>query len=133
MSDLRRSLEELLRERREATVDRERTAFDRQAGSLGRSLVLFGAGHLGRKTLSGLRKAGFEPVAFADNDTGLWGKEVSGVPVLSLPDAARRHAEAIVVVTIWLRPPLKTKTKLSVTVEEPPVPSPHTCVWALSM
>jgi FkbM family methyltransferase len=101
VSDLRRSLQELLSERQEAAVDRERTAFDRQAGSLAKGLVLFGAGHLGRKTLSGLRKAGLEPAAFADNDTSLWGKDVSGIPVLSLPDAARRHAEAVVIVTIW--------------------------------
>src|SRR5208282_2507626 len=65
-------------------------------------LVLFGAGGLGRKTLAGLRNAGVEPLAFADNNPALWNKQVDGLPVLPVPEAARRHGrEAAFIVTIW--------------------------------
>ena len=101
MSDLRRALEDLLAEGREAAVARERSAFDEAAGGLEGGLLLFGAGHLGRKTLAGLRQAGVHPEAFADNDPDLWGKEVSGLPVLPLADAAARFPRSVCVVTIW--------------------------------
>src|SRR5258706_10611163 len=52
-------------------------------------LVLFGAGGLGRKTLDGLRKLGRPPVAFADNNPRLHGREVDGLPVMSPESAAR--------------------------------------------
>jgi FkbM family methyltransferase len=99
---LEQILRELLSERREEAVRRERSAFDEQAGASNARLVLFGAGNLGRKTLSGLRAAGIEPIAFTDNDPALWGKEVAGVAVVSPEEASRRHGEsAVFVVTIW--------------------------------
>jgi FkbM family methyltransferase len=83
-------------------MDRERTAFDRACWPHGERLILFGAGGLGRKTLTGLRKVGNEPLAFVDNDRSLWGKDVDGMPVLSPHEAARRYAvNAAFVVTIW--------------------------------
>jgi FkbM family methyltransferase len=81
---------------------RERATFDDAVGTRGRSLVLFGAGGLGRKTLRGLRQAGIEPLAFADNNQNLWGKSVEGLPVLSLADAGRKFGgSAAFVCTIW--------------------------------
>jgi FkbM family methyltransferase len=81
---------------------RERATFDDAVGTRGRSLVLFGAGGLGRKTLRGLRQAGIEPLAFADNNQNLWGKSVEGLPVLSLADAGREFGgTAAFVCTIW--------------------------------
>ena len=81
---------------------RERSAFDDLAGPLGKKLVLFGAGPLGRGILDGLRKAGIEPLAFADNNRNLWGHEVMGLPVLSPTEAATRHGKtACFVVTIY--------------------------------
>jgi FkbM family methyltransferase len=63
---------------------------------------LFGAGSIGRIALSGLRKAGLEPLAFADNNPQLWGKSVEGVPVFSLGDAVRKFdGTAAFVCTIW--------------------------------
>ncbi len=63
---------------------------------------MFGAGHVGRKTLTGLRKAGIEPLAFIDNDARLWNTSVEGVEVLSPEEAARRHGDqATFVITIW--------------------------------
>ena len=81
---------------------RERAAFDDAVAGRGRSLVLFGAGGLGRKTLAGLRKVGIEPLAFADNNPALWGTSVEGLPVLSLPDAGREFGRtAAFVCAIW--------------------------------
>jgi len=95
-------VDELLGESVGHAEDRERTAFDERAGRRAGSLVLFGAGRLGRRTLAHLRAEGVEPVAFADNDARRWGGDVDGVPVLSPDDAARRHGrDAVFVVTIW--------------------------------
>src|SRR5439155_21742216 len=68
----------------------------------GRSLVLFGAGGISRKTLAGLRKLGIEPLLFADNNQALWDKQVDGISVVSPKEACRRHGRtAAFVVTIW--------------------------------
>ena len=85
-----------------ALKERERTAFDEAAGPLASRLVLFGAGHLGRRTLAGLRRLGLEPLAFTDNDSRLWHQQVDGVEVLPPREAAHLHgATAAFVVTIW--------------------------------
>jgi FkbM family methyltransferase len=55
----------------DAVRTRERNAFDELAGPLRDRLVLFGAGPLGKTVLTGLRKAGVEPLAFADNRVGV--------------------------------------------------------------
>ncbi len=95
-------LDELLREGIAASIQRERTSFDKMTGPLSKSLVLFGAGNLGRKTLAGLRQAGIEPLAFADNNPALWNQRVNGLTVLSPQDAVRRYAgQAAFVITIW--------------------------------
>lgn len=98
----RDDLHRLLETRVEDLIEEESAAFERvTAGSSG-SLVLFGAGHLGRKTLEGLRKAGLDPIAFCDNNSSLWKSDVQGVRVLSPQDAARRYGqEAVFVTTIW--------------------------------
>ena len=81
---------------------RERNAFDDLARPLGDRLVLFGAGPLGRGVLAGLRKAGIEPVAFADNNRELWDKKVMGLAVLPPKEAADLHGKtACFVVTIY--------------------------------
>ncbi|MCC7194305.1 MAG: FkbM family methyltransferase [Gemmatimonadaceae bacterium] len=72
------------------------------AASRGRPIVLMGAGGLGRRTLAGLRAAGVEPLAFADNSSELQGSLIEGVRVRSPADAAREYAgRAAFVVTIW--------------------------------
>jgi FkbM family methyltransferase len=95
-------IQDLLREGRDGAIQREKTAFDEAVGPRGRSLVLFGAGGIGRKTLAGLRKVGIEPLAFTDNNTALWGSKINGIPVMSPKDAAAQYAHnAAFVVTIW--------------------------------
>jgi FkbM family methyltransferase len=96
------SLEELLSESVSHADERARTAFDRMAGPLNRSLVLFGAGGIGRKTLLGLRKLGIEPLAFTDNNPALWSTRIADLPVLSPREAAEKYGRtATFVVTIW--------------------------------
>jgi hypothetical protein len=84
------NLETLLSEPIASVVKREQSTFDDLAVPFEKSLVLFGAGGLGKKTLTGLRRIGMEPLAFADNNPVLWGKEIDGVKVLSLKDAAEK-------------------------------------------
>jgi FkbM family methyltransferase len=100
------SLEAQLRELLEGDEGRfqarERALLDRLAAPLAKPPVLFGAGRLGRIALAGLRRAGVNPPALADNNPALWGREVDGLPVLSPQDAADRFgADAPFVVTIY--------------------------------
>jgi FkbM family methyltransferase len=96
------ALETLLAEDEAAAAKRARTEFDRQAGSLRDSLVLFGAGGIGKKMVAGLRKIGIEPLAFADNNSALWDTRISAVPVYSPRVAAEKFGKtAVFVVTIW--------------------------------
>jgi FkbM family methyltransferase len=81
---------------------RERDAFDTLATHGGQSIVLFGAGRLGRQTLRGLREVGRSPVAFSDNAEALWGTQIDGIEVLPPATAANRYGgRAAFVVTIW--------------------------------
>lgn len=65
-------------------------------------IVLFGAGNLGRRTLSVLRAHGHDVAAFIDNDTARWGHEIDGVRLMSPEDASSRFAaDGLAVVTIW--------------------------------
>ena len=95
-------LERLLSEGVERAAERERTSFQQCTEPFQASLVLFGAGGLGRRTLAGLRRLHMEPLAFADNNPRLWGTTVDGVAVLAPAEAARRYAAtAAFVITIW--------------------------------
>ncbi len=81
---------------------REQNTFDDIAGPFGKRLILFGAGPLGRGISSGLRRAGVEPLAFADNNQKLWGTDILGLRVLSPDQAAKAYGEtACFVVTIY--------------------------------
>lgn len=101
-----KQLENILRRIEAETPDavhaRERSAFDKLASPLSERLVLFGAGPLGKSVLAGLRQAGIEPLAFADNNRDLWHRQVMGLNVLSPAEAAERHGNtACFVVTIY--------------------------------
>jgi FkbM family methyltransferase len=99
---LHTDLEKMLAEDLAAVRSREQTAFDQQVGPFATSLVLFGAGGLGRKTLAGLRKLGIEPLAFADNNPLLWHHQVDGLEVLPVPEAVHKLGRrAAFITTIW--------------------------------
>ncbi len=97
-----RELQELMGEPLSSVYSRERSMYDELASPFSETVVLFGAGGLGRKTLAGLRRIGIEPLAFADNNPQLWGKQVEGLQVFSVEDAAQRFGQrAAFIVTIW--------------------------------
>lgn len=99
---LSRELETLLAQSLESICRMETHRFDELAGSLSRSLVLFGAGGLGRKTLHGLRKIGIEPLAFTDNNPNLFGQQVDGLKILSPAFAANKYGEiALFIITVY--------------------------------
>jgi len=102
LSDWEEELNLLLSEDISSVVAREKTDFDRLVSPFEKSLVLVGAGNLGRQVLARLRKDGIEPLAFADNNLALQGKSIDGVQVLSRQQAADKYgSSAAFIVTIW--------------------------------
>jgi len=100
--DSNRELETLLAEGAEGARERE-AAVKAALGDLNAAgIVLFGAGNLGQRTLTGLRKLGIEPLCFVDNNKSLWGKDRNGIPVLSPAEGVALYGNrATCVVTIW--------------------------------
>ena len=99
---LSQRLEDLLNEPQKEALQRERTTFDQLAHAFGERIVLFGAGGFGRRTLAGMRRLGLEPLAFADNNPGLWGTSIQGIRVYSSLDAAKLFGDAATfLVTVW--------------------------------
>jgi len=97
-----RDLEALLSEGAEGARERETAVTERLGDLNAKGIVLFGAGNLGRRTLSVLRKVGIEPLCFVDNNDSLWGKTLEEIPVLSPAEGATRYGNwAMFVVTIW--------------------------------
>jgi FkbM family methyltransferase len=95
-------LRELLDESPDDAHEREQRLVQDLRAQPKTPIVLFGAGNLGRRTLSLLRAYGFDVAAFIDNDRARWGDAVDGVPVLSPDDASSRFAaDGLAVVTIW--------------------------------
>jgi len=84
-----------------------RQRFEAAFQGRGAKVVLFGASWLGRAALHGLRCAGLEPLAFADNDPVLQGQVRDGLPVLAPAQAMARHgASAVFIVTVFTNGPV---------------------------
>lgn len=99
-----RELEELLRESGEAARARVAAV---SASIDDRAISLYGAGTLGREVLAKLRRAGVEPVAFADDTPEKQGQTVEGVRVMRPREVFEQYGdEATFVVTI-LNPALR--------------------------
>ncbi len=95
-------LHELLSETQPSALERERRLLAQMAERPEMPIVLFGAGRLGRRTLSLLRAHGRDVAAFIDNEPSLWGTGVDDVPVLSPADGSSRYADdGLAIVTIW--------------------------------
>jgi len=89
-------------ESREQMIARERNTFDRLTSPFSDSIVLFGAGHLGKYIATGLAKSGVRIRAFADNDPKMWGTHVLDFPVLKPEDAVQKYgANSSFVVTVY--------------------------------
>ena len=99
---LKQELRALLAQNSCAITEALKSQYDRFTGGRGGNIVLCGAGVAGKAALRGLRMAGVEPRAFADNNAARWGQTIEGVPVISPADAAREFGEtAAFVVTIY--------------------------------
>ena len=69
---------------------------------LAKSWYYLAPGRWARAVLTGLRKAGVEPLAFVDNKRDLWHQQVMGLPVLSAAEAVEQYGKtACFVVTIY--------------------------------
>ena len=96
------ALQPLKAESRIEVLERERTLYDRLACPQSSSIVLFGAGALGKATLRGLRVAGIEPVAISDNNPQLWGKKIDDIHVYPPMEAILQWgSNATFVVTVY--------------------------------
>ncbi|MCK9391027.1 MAG: FkbM family methyltransferase [Syntrophales bacterium] len=99
---VKENIELLLNEPITSVYQREQYSFDSLAAPFEKSIVLFGAGGLGKKTLAGLRKIDIEPLAFADNNSDLWGRDIDGLKVMSVEDAANKFGQnSVFVIAIW--------------------------------
>ncbi len=107
-TSLQAELDALLSQDATSIVDRQRQRFECLIAPSGASFVLFGAGRLGRVALGGLRKAGVEPLAFADNNPHLWHTMVDGLEVLPPQEAADelRH-RAVFIITVYTAEPVR--------------------------
>lgn len=64
--------------------------------------ILFGAGNLGLRTLTGLKKIGIKPVAFGDNDEKKMDTSINGIEVFSKEKIMSKYGDNILIVlTIW--------------------------------
>ena len=63
-----------------------------------RDVLLFGAGDLGRQVRRDLGSLPFHPLAFVDNNAGLWGTELDGLEVIAPPTALERYGRS----ALWL-------------------------------
>jgi FkbM family methyltransferase len=102
MNELNQLLQRMAEETPDKAAQRAAHVFDELAGPFANAIVLFGAGPLGKITISRLKRAGVTPLAFADNNPKLWGTKIEGVPVYSRKEAVEHFAKrAVFVVTIY--------------------------------
>jgi len=95
-------LELLLQEPQADAKRRESMAFQRLLDQSSGRVVIYGAGNLGRRILTGLRETGTEVVAFADRNAALWSQTVDGIRVLSPQDAATAYGNKdLFIAAVW--------------------------------
>ena len=79
-----------------------KSGFDLIAGDFGKSIILVGAGELGKYALKGLLKIGIKPLAFTDNNKKLWGTKIDEIKVMSPEEAADNYKDnAVFVITVY--------------------------------
>jgi FkbM family methyltransferase len=94
-------LDKLLSEDIATAKIRESSEFDQAVGPFNNKLILFGAGCLGKKMLTGLRKVGIEPIFVSDNNPTKWNQSIDGVGILPPEEAAEKFSDsAAFIVTI---------------------------------
>jgi FkbM family methyltransferase len=70
--------------------------------------VIFGAGQLGRRCLAAARTHNLDVAAVVDNNSSLWGREESGVSVISPRDAASKLGSDTVPIIAIFHPCLRS-------------------------
>ena len=101
-SDVLSAIYALLDELPASAAHREAAAFGESLKVTDGTVVLFGAGKLGRLCARGVSRSGGRLLAFCDRNADLHGQEVEGVPVVSPQHAARLYGEtSLFVVTTW--------------------------------
>ncbi|MFC1952556.1 FkbM family methyltransferase [Chloroflexota bacterium] len=101
-SKFKSELDNLLSENATTLKNRINSAFDQLNNKHKNSIVLFGAGNLGKKVLNSLRDLGIEPIALSDNNPLVWGKNIEGIKVLSPHDVVQWFGtSATFIITIW--------------------------------
>jgi FkbM family methyltransferase len=110
MESFETQLENILSQDMGAMVKAQRESFTRLTTSVGERYVLFGGGQLGQIALEGLRKVRVEPLAFADNNPGLWESTIRGLPVLSPKSAADKFGtNAVFIITVYTSAPVRVQ------------------------
>ncbi len=95
-------------------VNRSRTiaAFDRSMDESRQSIVIGGAGAIGRDSIKKLGRIGIVPVALADNNPALHGSSIGGVPVISPTEAVSRYGDfALFIVCMFSGSPLRSQLR----------------------
>jgi FkbM family methyltransferase len=103
-SSILSELKDLLAKPIESVIDYEDSIFEQLLEKSQGQVVLFGSGNLGKKCLAGLRKVGIAPLAFADNNSAVWGSKIEMVDILSPKNAALKYGQnALFLITIFNR------------------------------
>jgi FkbM family methyltransferase len=93
---------QLLSDRLPAWAASEGSWFEREAAEFKNRIVIYGFGHLGRKTLKGLRKLGIEPLGIIDSTLASKTPVVENLPCVSLKEGAKRWGgNSVIVVTVF--------------------------------
>jgi FkbM family methyltransferase len=101
------NINEILNDHPDEVVARVTGKFSSLIEDAKESYILFGAGPLGKCVLGNLRSIGIEPLGFADNNSGLWGKKVDGLTVYSPGDAAVRFKGSVLfIITVYTNHPV---------------------------
>jgi FkbM family methyltransferase len=113
-NSLDQHLGKLLSQDPEVVGARRTQLFDRlQKESSGDgTVVLMGAGNLGRRVLETLRRHNKQVLAFCDNNPSAQGKKIDGIPVLSPDQAASQFGQHATFVVTMLNPDQNPRTVL---------------------
>lgn len=105
---LRKELDTILAKGVDSFISSQADKMNDLLARTGENFVLFGAGRLGRAAITGLRKAGVEPLAFADNSSKLWGQTIDGIKVYSPQEAKEVFGnKALFVITVYTSTPVR--------------------------
>ena len=94
-------IERLLAEPLASAAQRERETFRHELSRSDGTVVVFGAGRLGRLCARALQRGGVPMRAFCDGNAQRQGFIQDGVEIISPAEAARRFPQALFVVAIW--------------------------------